>query len=44
VEVAVGRLRAAPGDPRITRTVAACGYRLVLEPERAGNDDGSWRY
>jgi uroporphyrinogen-III synthase len=44
VEVAVGRLRAALGDPRIIQTVVKRGYRLAYEPERAGNHDGSWRY
>jgi uroporphyrinogen-III synthase len=44
VEVAVGRLRAALGDPRIIQTVVKRGYRLAYEPERAGNGDGSWRY
>jgi len=44
VEVAVGRLRTALGDPRIIQTVVKRGYRLAYEPERAGNNDGSWRY
>ena len=44
VEVAVGRLRTALGDPRIIQTVVKRGYRLAYEPERAGNDDGSRRY
>ena len=44
VEVAVARLRTALGDPRIIQTVVKRGYRLAYEPERAGNDDGSWRY
>jgi uroporphyrinogen-III synthase len=44
VEVAVGRLRAALGDPRIIQTVVKRGYRLAYEPERAGQDDGGWRY
>ena len=44
VEVAVGRLRTALGDPRIIQTVVKRGYRLAYEPERAGNHDGSWRY
>jgi uroporphyrinogen-III synthase len=43
VEVAIGRLRAALGDPRIIQTVMKRGYRLAYEPERAGNRDG-WRY
>ena len=43
VEVAVGRLRAALGDPRIVLTVVKRGYRLAYEPERAGSRDG-WRY
>jgi uroporphyrinogen-III synthase len=44
VEVAVGRLRTALGDPRIIQTVVKRGYRLAYEPERAGNHDGTWRY
>lgn len=44
VEVAVGRLRTALGDPRIIQTVVKRGYRLTYEPERAGNPDGSRRY
>jgi uroporphyrinogen-III synthase len=44
VEVAVGRLRTALGDPRIIQTVVKRGYRLAYEPERAGTEDGSWRY
>jgi uroporphyrinogen-III synthase len=44
VEVAVGRLRTALGDPRIIQTVVKRGYRLAYEPERAGNQDGSRRY
>jgi uroporphyrinogen-III synthase len=44
VEVAVGRLRTALGDPRIIQTVVKRGYRLAYEPERAGNHDGSRRY
>jgi uroporphyrinogen-III synthase len=43
VEVAVGRLRSALGDPRIVLTVVKRGYRLAYEPERAGSRDG-WRY
>src|SRR5215475_14835318 len=39
VEVAVGRLRAALGDPRIVLTVVKRGYRLAYEPERAGTSD-----
>jgi uroporphyrinogen-III synthase len=39
VEVAIGRLRTALGDPRIIQTVMKRGYRLAYEPERAG-----WRY
>jgi len=38
VEVAVGRLRTALGDPRIIQTVVKRGYRLAYEPERAGTD------
>jgi uroporphyrinogen-III synthase len=44
VEVAIGRLRTALGDPRIIQTVVKRGYRLAYEPERAGNHDGSRRY
>jgi len=44
VEVAVGRLRTALGDPRIVQTVMKRGYRLAYEPERAGNHGGSRRY
>jgi uroporphyrinogen-III synthase len=44
LEVAVGRLRTALGDPRIIQTVVKRGYRLAYEPERAGNPGGSRRY
>jgi uroporphyrinogen-III synthase len=44
VEVAVGRLRAALGDPRVVLTVVKRGYRLAYEPERAGTHDDGWRY
>jgi uroporphyrinogen-III synthase len=44
VEVAVGRLRTALGDPRIIQTVVKRGYRLAYEPERAGSLPGDWRY
>jgi uroporphyrinogen-III synthase len=46
VEVAVGRLRTALGDPRIIQTVVKRGYRLAYEPERVGNhgNHGDWRY
>jgi uroporphyrinogen-III synthase len=44
VEVAVGRLRTALGDPRIIQTVVKRGYRLAYEPERTGNPGGSRRY
>ena len=44
VEVAVGRLRTALGDPRIVQTVVKRGYRLAYEPERAGNPADAWRY
>ena len=37
VEVAIGRLRTALGDPRIVQTVVKRGYRLAYEPERAGS-------
>ena len=43
VEVAVGRLRTALGDPRIIQTVVKRGYRLAYEPEQAASDQG-WRY
>ncbi len=35
VEVAVGRLRTALGDPRIVQTVVKRGYRLAFDPEVA---------
>lgn len=44
VEVAVGRLRTALGDPRIIQTVVKRGYRLAYEPERAGEPAGTRRY
>ena len=44
LEVAIGRLRSALGDPRIVQTVMKRGYRLAYEPERAGNHEGSRRY
>jgi uroporphyrinogen-III synthase len=44
VEVAVGRLRSALGDPRCIQTVVKRGYRLAYEPERAGNPEGGLRY
>lgn len=44
VEVAIGRLRAAVGDPRVVQTVTKRGYRLAYEPERAGSRDGTRRY
>jgi uroporphyrinogen-III synthase len=44
VEMAVGRLRTALGDPRCIQTVVKRGYRVAYEPERAGNPDGSRRY
>jgi len=37
VEVAIGRLRGALGDPRIVQTVVKRGYRLSYEPEQAGS-------
>jgi uroporphyrinogen-III synthase len=43
VEVAIGRLRTALGDPRIIQTVMKRGYRLAYEPERVGHRD-DWRY
>ncbi|OAA25830.1 uroporphyrinogen-III synthase [Frankia sp. EI5c] len=44
VEVAVGRLRSALGDPRIIQTVAKRGYRLAFEPERGAVATDDWRY
>ncbi|EFC85545.1 uroporphyrinogen-III synthase [Parafrankia sp. EUN1f] len=47
VEVAVGRLRSALGDPRIIQTVAKRGYRLAFEPERGAVDTAAgddWHY
>jgi uroporphyrinogen-III synthase len=44
VEVAIGRLRTALGDPRIVQTVVKRGYRLAYEPERTGNPTSAWRY
>jgi uroporphyrinogen-III synthase len=44
LEVAIGRLRTALGDPRIVQTVMKRGYRLAYEPERAGNYEGTRRY
>ena len=44
VEVAVGRLLTALGDPRIIQTVVKRGYRLAYEPERASADGDTWRY
>ncbi len=44
VEVAVGRLRTALGDPRIIQTVVKRGYRLAYEPERADANGDTWRY
>ncbi|SNQ45504.1 Bifunctional uroporphyrinogen-III synthetase/response regulator domain protein [Frankia canadensis] len=47
VEVAVGRLRGALGDPRIIQTVAKRGYRLAFDPERGADDRpdaADWRY
>lgn len=44
IEVAIGRLRTALGDPRIIQTVVKRGYRLAYEPERAGADGDDWRY
>jgi uroporphyrinogen-III synthase len=44
VEVAIGRLRAALGDPRIVQTVVKRGYRLAFEPERVGALDTFRRY
>lgn len=44
VEVAVGRLRTAIGDPRVILTVVKRGYRLAYEPERASAGTSDWRY
>ena len=44
MEVAVGRLRTALGDPRIIQTVVKRGYRLAYEPERASANGDTWRY
>jgi uroporphyrinogen-III synthase len=44
VEVAIARLRAALGDPRIVQTVVKRGYRLAFEPERVGAHDSFRRY
>jgi uroporphyrinogen-III synthase len=44
VEVAVGRLRGALGDPRIIQTVAKRGYRLAFDPERGAVGTADWRY
>lgn len=44
VEVAIGRLRTALGDPRIILTVVKRGYRIAYEPERAITADQQWRY
>jgi uroporphyrinogen-III synthase len=44
VEVAIGRLRTALGDPRIIQTVMKRGYRLAYEPERTGDHEGRRRY
>lgn len=46
VEVAIGRLRTALGDPRVILTVVKRGYRLAYEPERvsAGTGADDWRY
>ncbi|KLL11757.1 uroporphyrinogen-III synthase [Protofrankia sp. BMG5.30] len=44
VEVAVGRLRTALGDPRIIQTVAKRGYRLAFDPERGAVGAQDWRY
>nr|WP_261576214.1 uroporphyrinogen-III synthase [Frankia gtarii] len=44
VEVAVGRLRTALGDPRIVLTVVKRGYRLAYEPELVAGPHTPWRY
>ena len=43
VEVAVGRLRAALGEPQIVLTVVKRGYRLAYEPERAVRSESASR-
>jgi uroporphyrinogen-III synthase len=45
IEVAVGRLRTALGDPKVVLTVVKRGYRLAYEPERATSGaPADWRY
>ncbi|WP_261553608.1 uroporphyrinogen-III synthase [Frankia tisae] len=44
VEVAIGRLRTALGDPRIVLTVVKRGYRLAYEPEFVAGPHTPWRY
>ena len=44
MEVAIGRLRTALGDPRIILTVVKRGYRIAYEPERTIMADQQWRY
>lgn len=39
VEVAIGRLRTALGDPRCVQTVVKRGYRLAYDPDRSGSCD-----
>jgi uroporphyrinogen-III synthase len=44
VEVAIGRLRGALGDPRVIQTVAKRGYRLAFDPERDADGTTDWHY
>lgn len=44
VEVGIGRLRTALGDPRMILTVVKRGYRIAYEPERLVSKDQQWRY
>ena len=44
LEVAIGRLRTALGDPRIIQTVVKRGYRLAYEPERTTTHTATRRY
>ena len=40
VEVAVARLRNALGDPKMIQTVVKRGYRLAVDLEYEGEEDG----
>jgi uroporphyrinogen-III synthase len=44
VEMAVGRLRTALGDPRVILTVVKRGYRLAYDPERISAGTADWHY